>query len=139
MTQTVNDVMTHKPVALQAGTTLDTAARAMRDHGVGNVIVLNDLEIRGIVTDRDITIRGVAESLDPRSAVLAQICSADVVTVTPEDTVDHAVDVMRAHSVRRLPVVREGRPVGIVSLGDLAVEKDPESVLGQISASEANR
>lgn len=139
MPRTVSDVMTQKPVALQAGTSLVEAARAMRDHDVGNVLVLEDDTVRGIVTDRDITVRAVAEGRDPKGSVLAEICSERMVTLAPDDTIERAVSLMRDRAVRRLPVVESGRPVGIVSLGDLAVEQDPASVLGQISAAQPNR
>jgi CBS domain-containing protein len=139
MAQMVREVMTAKPVALQAGTTLQEAARAMRDHDVGSVVVLDDDVVRGIVTDRDIVVRAVAEGRDPTTTVLAEISSERIVTVSPDDPVDRAVELMRDHAVRRLPVVENGRPAGIVSLGDLAVERDPQSVLGQISAAEPNR
>jgi CBS domain-containing protein len=139
MPQTVREVMTRKPVALQAGTTLEEAARAMRDHDIGDVVVLQDDSVRGIVTDRDIAVRAVAEGRDPSSSVLAEICSRRMVTISPDEPVDRAITLMREHAVRRLPVVENGRPIGIVSLGDLAVERDPESVLGHISAADPNR
>jgi CBS domain-containing protein len=139
MAETIRTVMTAKPVALQVGTTLVEAARAMRDHDVGDVVVLDDDQLCGIVTDRDITIRSVAEGRDPSQSVLGEICSKDVVTVTPDDTVEKTVELMRKRAVRRMPVVENGRPVGIVSLGDLAVERDPESALGHISAADPNR
>lgn len=135
----VNEVMTEKPLALQAGTTLVEAARAMRDHDVGTTVVLEDDEVRGIVTDRDMVVRALAEGRDPSQTVLGQIASRELVTLSPDDTVDQAVQLMREHAVRRLPVVRNGRPVGIVSLGDLAVERDPHSVVGRISAAQPNR
>lgn len=139
MAQRVAEVMTKKPVALQAGTTLVEAARAMRDHDVGDILVLDDITIRGIVTDRDIVVRAVAEGRDPESTVLAQISSNDPVSLTEDDSVDRAVELMRQHAVRRLPVVVDGQPVGIVSLGDLAVDRDPSSALGDISAADPNR
>jgi CBS domain-containing protein len=139
MPQTVREVMTAKPLALQAGTTLVEAAAAMRNHDVGDVVLLNDDQVTGIVTDRDITVRAVAEGMDPNSTVLAQIASKDLTTISPEATVDEAVELMRRESVRRLPVVEEGRPVGIVSLGDLAVERAPDSALADISAADPNR
>jgi CBS domain-containing protein len=139
MPQTVREVMTQKPVALQAGTTLEEAAQAMRDHDIGDVVVLKDDTVCGIVTDRDIAVRAVAEGRDPANSVLAEICSQRMVTVAPDEPVDRAITLMRQHALRRLPVVEDGRPVGIVSLGDLAVERDPESVLGQISAADPNR
>jgi predicted kinase/CBS domain-containing protein len=139
MPQTVREVMTAKPLALQEGTTLVEAAAAMRNHDVGDVVLLNDDQVTGIVTDRDIMVRAVAEGMDPNSTVLAQIASKDLTTISPEATVDEAVELMRRESVRRLPVVEEGRPVGIVSLGDLAVERAPDSALADISAADPNR
>jgi CBS domain-containing protein len=139
MAEPIRSVMTAKPVALQAGTTLVEAARAMRDHDVGDVLVLEDDRLRGIVTDRDIAIRAVAEGRDPSSTVVGEISSGADVTVAPDDTVDRAVELMRQRAVRRLPVVENGRPIGIVSLGDLAVERDPQSTLSDISAADPNR
>ena len=139
ITETIRSVMTSKPVALQAGTTLVEAARAMRDHDVGDVIVLDDDRLRGIVTDRDIVVRAVAEGRDPSRSILGEVSSGDVVAVAPDDPVDRAVELMRQHAVRRLPVVEQGRPVGIVSLGDLAAGRDPNSALGQISGARPNR
>lgn len=139
MAQTVRDVMTAKPLALQAGTTLTEAARAMRDHDVGTVILLKDDQIVGIATDRDMVIRGVAEGLDPNQTVLSQVASEELTTVAPDTSVPVAVELMRGMAVRRLPVVEDGRPVGIVSLGDLAVERDPSSALADISSAEPNR
>lgn len=138
MAQTVREVMTAKPVALQAGTSLVDAARAMRDRDIGDVVVLNDDRVCGIVTDRDIAVRAVAEARDPSQTVLAEVCSQELVTVSPDDPVEQAVTLMRSRALRRLPVVEDGRPIGIVSLGDLAVERDPGSVLGRISAAEPN-
>lgn len=138
MAQTVREVMTAKPVALQAGTSLVDAARAMRDRDIGDVVVLKDDRVCGIVTDRDIAVRAVAEARDPSQTVLAEVCSQELVTVSPDDPVEQAVTLMRSRALRRLPVVEDGRPIGIVSLGDLAVERDPGSVLGRISAAEPN-
>jgi CBS domain-containing protein len=136
---TVREVMTEKPVALQGGTTLAEAARAMRDHDVGNVVALQDDRVIGIVTDRGIVVRAIAEGRDPSTTMLSRTCSRDLVTVSPEDSVDTAVELMRQNAIRRLPVVEDGRPIGIVSLGDLAVERDTQSALGQISAAPPNR
>jgi signal-transduction protein with cAMP-binding, CBS, and nucleotidyltransferase domain len=98
-----------------------------RDSGPGG-------EAWRIVTDRDIAVRAVAEERDPQSTSVSEICSSGVATLEPEQSIDAAVQAMREHDVRRLPVVKHGRPVGILSLGDLAVERDPESVLADISA-----
>jgi CBS domain-containing protein len=139
MPQKVREVMTAKPLALQEGTTLTEAARAMRDHDIGDVVLLDDDQVTGIVTDRDMIVRAVAEGMNPNETVLAQIASKELVTVSPEASVEDAVRLMRERAIRRLPVVEDGRPVGIVSLGDLAVEREPDSPLADISASEPNR
>lgn len=135
---TVRDVMTSEPLTLDAADTLVAAARQMRDADVGDVIVTEGGAVRGIVTDRDITVRAVAEELDPSAATLAQIVTSDLVTVGPDDDVQVAADLMRTYAVRRLPVVDDGQLVGVVSLGDLAVDRDPDSVLADISADEPN-
>src|SRR2546423_9782130 len=122
MPRTVREVWTAKPLALQEGTTLVEAAAAMRNHDVGDVVLLNDDQVTGIVTDRDITVRAVAEGMDPNSTVLAQIASKDLTTISPEATVDEAGELMRRGSVSRPPAVEDGRPVGIASPGDLAVQ-----------------
>jgi CBS domain-containing protein len=92
----------------------------------------------GIITDRDIVVRGIAENHDPQTQV-KEIASQQVKTVSPEDAVDDAVEIMRDYAVRRLPVVENGRVVGVVSLGDLALERDPDSALGEISSAPPNR
>lgn len=135
---TVRDVMTPEPLTLDAGDTLVAAAQQMRDADVGDVIVTQGGEVRGIVTDRDVTVRGVAEGLDPSTTTLTQVVTRDLVTVGPDDDVSAAVDLMRTYSVRRLPVVSDGQLVGVVSLGDLAVDGDPDSALADISADEPN-
>jgi CBS domain-containing protein len=142
MVQTVREVMTADPIAMPASASLVEAARTMRDGDIGGVIVLDSREsgkTRGIVTDRDIAIRGVAAGHDPNDVTLGDICSQDLVTLSPNDPVDRAVDLMKTKAIRRLPVVEDGKPVGIVSLGDLAVERDPGSALGAISASSPNQ
>jgi CBS domain-containing protein len=115
------------------------AARAMRDAEIGDVIVVNSQNtLKGIVTDRDIAVRSVAENRDPSQTTLLNICSESLTVLSPSDGISDAVRVMREHALRRLPVVDGGTPVGIVSLGDLAVFRDPDSVLADISAAPAN-
>jgi CBS domain-containing protein len=139
MGSTVRDVMTADPICAQASTPLPDAARQMRDRGVGDVIVMDDGRICGIVTDRDIVVRAIAEDRDVRSTKLGDVASGEVVCVAPTEEVDRAVSLMRDKAIRRLPVVENDRPVGIVSLGDLAMERDERSALAQISAAPANR
>jgi CBS domain-containing protein len=140
MAKTVQEVMTPDPTVLDEGTSLTEAARTMRDGEVGDVLVSKGGALCGIVTDRDIVVRGLAaEGGDPRSMHLGDVCSHELTTVSPSDTVDEAVRLMRERSLRRLPVLDGGQPVGIVSIGDLAIERDPNSALADISAAPSNR
>ena len=134
MAQHIRELMTPNPVSMPGTASVHEAARAMRDADIGDVIVIEHHQVCGIITDRDIAVRVVAEAKDPATTALADICSHSLLTVTPTDSVEEALRLMRTHTIRRLPVVEEGKAVGIVSLGDLAVERDPDSVLGEISA-----
>ncbi|MFE0809163.1 CBS domain-containing protein [Streptomyces sp. NPDC058848] len=138
MTQYVRDIMTGHPVTVEPQTSVTAVARLMRDRDLGAVLVTDGDELRGLVTDRDLVIRSVADGGDPEQTTVAGACSDDLVTVRSDEELDHAVEVMREHAVRRVPVVDDGRPVGIVSLGDLAMERDPESALGDISVARPN-
>ncbi len=139
MARSVGDVMTAAPRTVQPSTSLTDAARAMREDDVGALVVLEDGQVAGIVTDRDIVVRGIAEDRDLGHATVGDVCSRDLTTVESGQAVDEAVRLMRERNVRRLPVVEDGKPVGILSLGDLAVERDPDSVLADISAADPNR
>ncbi|GAB3185320.1 CBS domain-containing protein [Micromonospora palomenae] len=118
--------------------TLTAAAQEMRDSAIGDVVVTAGDDVVGIVTDRDITVRAVAENMDPNTTRLNQVTSKDVVTVSQYDDAVAAADLMRTYAVRRLPVIDDGKLVGLVSMGDLAVEREPQSVLADISADEPN-
>jgi len=135
----VRDVMTMSPTTLRADQTVTAAARLMEAENVGDVIVTENNAVRGVVTDRDITVRAVARGLDPKVTPIAEICSDEPVTVDSSMSLSKAADVMSDHSVRRLPVVDDGSLVGIVSLGDVAVRQEPDSALGEISAAPPNR
>ncbi len=138
MAQTVQEVMAHDPVTVDVSQTLVELARLMRDHDTGAVIVTDDGNVRGIVTDRDIVVRAIADGRDPSEVDVGDIHSADVVTLNPQDRLETAAETMRRHDVRRLPVVDGGRPIGVVSLGDLAIERDEDSALADISAAAPN-
>jgi CBS domain-containing protein len=138
MAQQIRELMTPNPVALPGTASVHEAARAMRDAQIGDVIVIENNQVCGIVTDRDIVVRILAETRDPATTTLADICSHSIVTVTPTESVEEAVRLMRTHAIRRVPVVDGGQAVGIVSLGDLAVERDPGSALGKISGAPPN-
>ena len=136
--RTVEELMTPEPITLpQTASALD-AAQTMRDASIGNVVVLDGQTVCGIVTDRDIVVRAIAAGRDPRSTTLADVCSRVLMTLSPDDNVGTAVRLMREHAVRRLPVVKRGRPVGILTIGDLAIEEDSESALADVSAAPPN-
>ncbi|MFF1446381.1 CBS domain-containing protein [Streptomyces sp. NPDC058295] len=140
MTQHVSDVMTSALVTVEPQTSVTAVARTMRDENIGAVLVTDGEQLRGLVSDRDLVVRALAEGGDPNNMTVADACSEDLVTLGPDDDLTLAVEVMREHSVRRVPVVDEERhPVGIVSLGDLAIERDSESALGDISAARSNQ
>jgi CBS domain-containing protein len=134
----VRDVMTPNPITLPVTATAVDAAKKMREEDVGDVVVVEDSRIRGIVTDRDLVVRSLAVGQDPAKTKLGDICSRELTIVCPTDAVADAISLMKDKAIRRLPVVENGRPVGIVSLGDLAVERDRHSALGEISAAPAN-
>jgi CBS domain-containing protein len=129
---TVADVLTPNPVSVESTTTVREAAELMREHDVGDLVVVEQGRLVGIVTDRDLVVRVLAvggEAQDP----VGQVGTGSPVVVSPDDDVVTAADLMATHAVRRLPVVRDGQVVGIVSLGDLAVRHNAGSVLGAIS------
>jgi CBS domain-containing protein len=138
MAQTVNELMTHDPRTLAPDANLVEVARAMRDADVGALLVVDAGRVRGIVTDRDIVVRAIADGRDPSSTPIGDFCSTDPVTLTPDQSVDEAIRLVREHDIRRVPVVQDGRPVGIISIGDLAVDRDAESALADISAAPPN-
>lgn len=132
----VADMMTENVIALPSSAPILEAARRMRDFDVGVVVVTDGAKACGLVTDRDIAVRAVAEGLDAATTPLSAVCTKDLALLSPEDDVDRAIELMRERAIRRAPVVIEERLVGIVSLGDLAIERDPNSVLGAISAAD---
>lgn len=139
MAQAIRDIMTQDLKTCPSDTTLDEAARTMRDADIGDVIVLqDDGTMCGVVTDRDITIRAVAEGRDPSTVTLKDVCSHDVVSVAPDTDTGEAARLMRERAVRRLPVMEGGKPVGIVSIGDLAIERDSNSALADLSSASPN-
>jgi CBS domain-containing protein len=138
MAQTVREIMTLKPVTFEDSATVFDAAQAMRDSNIGDVIVVTGGSVRGVLTDRDIVVRVVAEGRDPHDVKLGEVLSAGVVTANPDDSADSIVTLMREKAIRRVPVVEGSRPVGIVSIGDLASEKDNGSALADISSAPPN-
>ncbi|MDB4956041.1 MAG: sle [Myxococcales bacterium] len=139
MAQRIQDIMTKQIHTVSADATLVDIARLMRDKRIGNVLVTNpDGTLRGIVTDRDIVVRAIAAGKPLDKTKVAEISTEQPVQVGPEQSVDEAVKIMRERAIRRIPVVRDRQPVGIVTIGDLARVKDPESALAQISSAAPN-
>jgi CBS domain-containing protein len=139
MSEVVEEVMTPNPVTVQRTETLTTVARRMREEDIGPVVIMDNGAVCGIVTDRDIVVRAIAEGRNPQETKVGEICSKDLTTISKGDSVDDAVRLMREKAIRRLPVVEGGKPVGIVSIGDLAQERDPESALADISTAPPNK
>lgn len=134
----IQEVMTPDPVVLSPDAPVTEAAQRMRDRDIGDVIVVDGDKVSGILTDRDIVVRVIAENLPPGQTNVGDVATDQVLTVSVNDTVDSAVTLMRRNSIRRVPVVDAHKPVGIVSLGDLAIEEDPNSALADISEAAPN-
>jgi CBS domain-containing protein len=138
MAQSIREVMTADPRTVETGATVADAAREMRDGDVGSVVVVENGSVAGIVTDRDIAVRVVAEGLDPAATRVSEVATMNPVTLTVDQTVDDAIRLVREQDIRRIIVVQDGRPAGIVSLGDLAIERDTDSALADIASEPAN-
>ena len=136
--ESVRDVMTPLPRAMDASASVMDAAEIMRDSDIGDVVVLEDQRLYGILTDRDIVVRVLAEGSDPATVRVGQVCSRELTTIPPTASVGDAVRLIREKAIRRLPVVEEGEVVGIVSMGDIAVARDRKSALGDVSAAPPN-
>jgi signal-transduction protein with cAMP-binding, CBS, and nucleotidyltransferase domain len=132
MNAKVRDVMTPGAIGVDYRQSIGDAARVMRDWGVGAVLVVNDHALHGLVTDRDLVVRAVAESKGPDEPV-GPLSSGDLIGVNAGDDVAVALWLMREHAVRRLPVIEDGQVAGVVSLGDLAWPDDPASALAELS------
>ncbi|GAA4321900.1 CBS domain-containing protein [Actinomadura luteofluorescens] len=120
MATKVRDIMTGSPTSVSPELDIVTVARAMRDEQIGAVLVAEGDDLKGVVTDRDLVVRGLAAGGDPAQVKIGGIASKVTATVRPDDSTEKAAQIMRERSVRRLPVLEDGRPVGIVSIRDLA-------------------
>jgi CBS domain-containing protein len=134
--RSVSDVMSGDPVTVEPGDSIEDAAAKMKEADAGAVLVVDGDELKGIATDRDIVVDAVGEG--ESDARVEDVMTSDPTTVSPDDPIDKAIEVMRDEKVRRLPVVEDGKPVGVVSLGDLAEEADASSVLGEMASAEPN-
>ncbi|MFI7279330.1 CBS domain-containing protein [Micromonospora chersina] len=135
----VSDVMTKQVVYLPAETPLDEAARVMKESDIGDVVVTDGATLAGVLTDRDIVVRAVAERADPTSTTIGSIITREVVMIEQHCTAGEAAALMRERNIRRVLVCdNERKLVGIVSLGDLAMQLDPNSALSDISEAAPN-
>ncbi|MFE8605607.1 CBS domain-containing protein [Archangium violaceum] len=129
----IRDVMTPDAVAAHPGTTLMAAAEMMRLLNVGSLPVVDGERVVGILTDRDIVVRGLALGFNPRTASVADVMTRNVQTCSVDDDVEDVAHQMRELQVRRLLVVDEReRLIGIVSLGDLAMEMEDQRLAGRV-------
>jgi CBS domain-containing protein len=132
MTQTIRDVMTSNPCTIDADKSVAYAAKMMRDEDVGLAPIVEGDKLIGMLTDRDIATRVVAEGRSPDQVKVRDVASKQLVTIDPQQDLDEALRMMAKHQVRRLPVVEEdGRLVGVVAQADIAREGD-DSQTGQL-------
>lgn len=137
----VRDVMSPCPQVLSPEATVQEAAELMRREDIGDVLVMTNDDRRtlvGILTDRDIVVRALAEGRDPSQTRIGDVCSRDVATIGPDESVGTAVRLMREKAIRRLPVADEREVVGMLTIGDIAVERDSRTALADISAAPPN-
>jgi len=121
---TVREMMTADPESVDADAMVQEAAAIMKKLNVGSVPVTSGGQLTGIITDRDIAIRLIAENRRASQTPVREIATSDPRTVTPETPLGDASNLMAEHQIRRLPVVSDGSLVGILSLGDVSVEGD---------------
>jgi len=132
MGQSIREIMTSNPSTVEPNKTVVEAARIMKQEDAGVVPVTENGRLTGMVTDRDIAIRVVAEGKDPQSTTVREVASTDLVTIDPQQDLDEALRLMAKHQVRRLPVVEEdGRLVGVVAQADVA-RKGDDTKTGQV-------
>ena len=132
MGQSIKDVMTSDPCTIDADKSVAYAAKMMRDEDVGVAPIVESDKLVGMLTDRDIAVRVVAEGKDPERVTVREVASRQVVTVDPQQDLEEALRIMAKHQVRRLPVVeQDGRLVGVVAQADVAREGDDKET-GQL-------
>ena len=121
MVKSVRDAMTENPRSIGASATVVEAARLMREQHIGSLPITDGEQLVGLITDRDITTRVVAEAADVQQTSVGAVASGDLISVEPDSELDEALNLMARHQVRRLPVVDDGRLVGIVAQADIAL------------------
>jgi CBS domain-containing protein len=143
MEKSVRDAMTEDPRSIGTSASVVDAARLMREAHIGSLPITDGEQLVGMITDRDITTRVVAEAVDPETTSVGDVCSRDVISVEADKDDEEAVELMARHQVRRLPVVENGRLIGIVAQADIALTEDEkktgELVVAISEPSEAER
>ena len=124
MANSVRDAMTADPRSIGKSVSVVEAARLMREQDIGSLPITDDEKLVGMITDRDITMRVVAEAADPKVTSVEDVYSRDLVSVEPDNDLGEALRLMARHQVRRLPVVENGRLVGIVAQADIALREN---------------
>jgi CBS domain-containing protein len=124
MANSVRDAMTESPSSIGTSASVVEAARLMREEHIGSLPITEDEKLVGMLTDRDIATRVVAEAADPRTMSVGDVCSRDLVSVEPGNDIEEALLLMARHQVRRLPVVENDRLVGIVAQADIALKEN---------------
>jgi CBS domain-containing protein len=136
MAKSVRDAMTENPRSIGSSASVVEAARLMREGHIGSLPITDDDQLVGMITDRDITTRVVAEAADPQTTSVGDVYSRDLISVEPDKDLEEALQLMARHQVRRLPVVENGRLVGIVAQADIALSETGEKtgeLVGAIS------
>jgi CBS domain-containing protein len=129
MTTKVRDVMTAGPVCVTPDTPVSVVAEVMDSDNIGSVPVVENDRLTGVITDRDIVVRAIAQGKDPRGMPVREIYSRDVIAVTPDDKLKDVVSIMADNQVRRIPVVdKENHLVGVISQADIALEAKEKTV-----------
>jgi CBS domain-containing protein len=131
MEKSVREAMTENPRSIGASASVVEAARLMREGDIGSLPITDDERLVGMITDRDITTRVVAEAADPKATSVGDVYSRDLVSVEPDKDLEEALHLMARHQVRRLPVVENGRLVGIVAQADIALREN-ETKTGEL-------
>jgi CBS domain-containing protein len=134
MGKNVRTAMTENPRAMQTSESVVDAARLMRDEHVGSLPVVEDGELVGMITDRDIATRVVAEGAAVETTQVGSVYSPDPVSIPPDADLDEALRLMARHQIRRLPVVEGTRLVGILSQADIAREEEEKTTGGLVEA-----
>jgi CBS domain-containing protein len=126
MAKSVREAMTEDPRSIGSSASVVEAARLMREQHIGSLPITDEEKLVGMITDRDITTRVVAEAADLNTTSVEDVYSRDLISVEPDNDLDEALQLMARHQVRRLPVVENGRLVGIVAQADIALSENEE-------------